>query len=55
VEVTEERLTRSAAALILTAHSAFDYDRIVRSSRLVFDTRNATRQVQGNKSHVFLL
>jgi UDP-N-acetyl-D-glucosamine dehydrogenase len=55
VDVTEDRLARSACALILTAHSAFDYERIVRSARLVFDTRNATRHVQGNKSNVFLL
>lgn len=55
VEVTDERLKRAACALILTAHSAFDYERIVRLARCVFDTRNATRQVQGKKDHVVLL
>jgi UDP-N-acetyl-D-glucosamine dehydrogenase len=54
-EVTDERLKRAACALILTAHSAFDYERIVRQAPCVFDTRNATRQVQGKKDHVVLL
>jgi UDP-N-acetyl-D-glucosamine dehydrogenase len=55
VETTDERLKRAACALILTAHSAFDYERIVRLAPCVFDTRNATRQVQGKKDHVVLL
>jgi UDP-N-acetyl-D-glucosamine dehydrogenase len=55
VELTEERLRQSACTLILTAHSAFDYEKIVRHSPLVFDTRNATRNVKGDKSNVVLL
>lgn len=55
VELTEERLKQSACTLILTAHSAFDYEKIVRHSPLVFDTRNGTRHVKGDKSHVTLL
>ena len=55
VEVTDDLLKRSACALILTAHSAFDYERIVKHARLVFDTRNGTRNVKANKDNVFLL
>jgi UDP-N-acetyl-D-glucosamine dehydrogenase len=55
VPVTEERLRGCACALILTAHAAFDYQTIVRLAPLVFDTRNATRHVEGKKANVVLL
>ena len=55
VEATAERLAQCDCALILTGHSAFDYDRIVRHAPVVFDTRNATRPVQGKKNNVVLL
>lgn len=55
VEVTTERLAQCDCAVILTAHSAFDYERIVRHAPVVFDTRNGTRRVQGKKDHVVLL
>jgi UDP-N-acetyl-D-glucosamine dehydrogenase len=54
-EVTAERLAQCDCALILTAHSAFDYEQIVRHAPVVFDTRNGTRRVQGKKDHVVLL
>lgn len=55
IAVTPERLVQSDCALILTAHSAFDYEQIVRHAPLVFDTRNGTRHVQGTKENVVLL
>jgi UDP-N-acetyl-D-glucosamine dehydrogenase len=55
VEATADRLVQSDCALILTAHSAFDYEQIVRHAPVVFDTRNGTRRVQGKKDHVVLL
>jgi UDP-N-acetyl-D-glucosamine dehydrogenase len=55
VEVTAARLKESACALILTAHSAFDYEQIVRHAPLVFDTRNGTRHVKEKKDTVILL
>ncbi|MSR24330.1 MAG: nucleotide sugar dehydrogenase [Nitrospiraceae bacterium] len=55
VEVTAARLKESACALILTAHSAFDYEQIVRHAQLVFDTRNGTRHVKEKKDTVILL
>jgi dTDP-4-amino-4,6-dideoxygalactose transaminase len=42
------------AALILTDHDAFDYDRIVRLSPAVIDTRNATRNVAAHRDKIIL-
>jgi len=53
--VTKDLLERSACALILTAHSAFDYQMIVDNAPMVFDTRNGTRQVQQHREKIVLL
>jgi UDP-N-acetyl-D-glucosamine dehydrogenase len=53
--LTEETLTRSDCAVILTAHSAFDYEFIARHARVVFDTRNGTKQVKMNRDKIVLL
>jgi UDP-N-acetyl-D-glucosamine dehydrogenase len=45
VELTADELGRADAVLIATDHSCYDYGFIVDSSRLVIDTRNATRRV----------
>jgi len=45
VALTAETLAAQDCVLVATDHSAYDYDFIVRHSRLVVDTRNATRQV----------
>lgn len=55
VPVTEERLRGCDGVLILTAHSAFDYETVVRLAPLVFDTRNATRRVGTGRANVVLL
>jgi len=55
VPLTAQRVAQSDCALILTAHSAFDYESIVRHAPLVFDTRNGTRHVKGSKANVVLL
>lgn len=55
VEVTDDLLKRCACALVLTAHSAFDFEQIVRHARFVFDTRNGTRNVKDSKGKVVLL
>jgi UDP-N-acetyl-D-glucosamine dehydrogenase len=36
------------AVVIVTDHSDYDYEKIVKESRLVIDTRNATRGLQGD-------
>ncbi len=42
--VALDNLDHYDCVLILTDHTEFDYERIVRESRLVLDSRNATRQ-----------
>jgi UDP-N-acetyl-D-glucosamine dehydrogenase len=41
-----EALERYDCVVIVTDHKAIDYRRVVMESKLVFDTRNATRQVR---------
>ncbi|MGH9327190.1 MAG: nucleotide sugar dehydrogenase [Terriglobia bacterium] len=45
VDLTADILGHYAAVIIATDHSSYDYPFIVRHSRLVLDTRNATRDV----------
>ena len=44
-----EKLGQYDCVLIVTDHSDYDYERIVRDSILVVDTRNATRGIQSGK------
>ena len=53
--LTKDLLEQSACVLILTAHSAFDCQMIVDHAPMVFDTRNATRQVQQHREKIVLL
>lgn len=55
VHVTTEQLAQCDCVLILTAHSAFDYEMVVQHAPAVFDTRNGTRHVQQSKENVVLL
>ncbi|MCC7188753.1 MAG: nucleotide sugar dehydrogenase [Anaerolineales bacterium] len=41
--------------VIVTNHKAYDYEAIVQSAKLVFDTRNATRKVAGTSNKVVRL
>ncbi|OQB36886.1 MAG: UDP-N-acetyl-D-glucosamine 6-dehydrogenase [Candidatus Latescibacteria bacterium ADurb.Bin168] len=53
VEFTDEALREADCVLILTDHTAFDFDRVAEKSRLIVDTRNAiTRR---DLSHVYHL
>ncbi|MDA9778871.1 nucleotide sugar dehydrogenase [Rubripirellula sp.] len=51
-ELTEEFLQSQDAVLIATDHSDFDYEKIVKHSQLVIDTRNATANTRGDRSNV---
>jgi len=51
-ELSPALLAECDCALILTAHSAFDYNMIVQHAPAVFDTRNATRHTTTEKYHV---
>ena len=52
VEITPATLAGYDAVVISTDHSSYDYDEIVRSSRLVIDTRNATRLVKDHREKI---
>lgn len=46
--LTEQRLKESDAVVIVTAHSAYDFDWITRNAALVIDTRNAVKKSRKN-------
>jgi UDP-N-acetyl-D-glucosamine dehydrogenase len=50
--LTPEYLAAQDAVLIATDHSAYEYDFIVEHSRLVVDTRNATKKVAKNREKI---
>jgi UDP-N-acetyl-D-glucosamine dehydrogenase len=52
VELTEDRLRPMDAVMILTDHSAYDYEWIVQQAPLVIDTRNATRDVKEGREKI---
>ncbi|MFQ5667703.1 MAG: nucleotide sugar dehydrogenase [Candidatus Binatia bacterium] len=52
VPLTEAELAQADAVVIVTDHSVFDYDFIVRASRLVVDARNATRGVTAHREKI---
>jgi UDP-N-acetyl-D-glucosamine dehydrogenase len=52
VELSPERLASYDCVLIATDHSSYDYEAIVRDSKLVVDTRNATRHVKQHREKV---
>jgi UDP-N-acetyl-D-glucosamine dehydrogenase len=52
VELSPERLASYDCVLIATDHTSYDYDAIVRNSKLVVDTRNATRHVKQHRENV---
>jgi UDP-N-acetyl-D-glucosamine dehydrogenase len=52
VELSPERLASYDCVLIATDHTSYDYEAIVRNSKLVVDTRNATRHVKQHRDKV---
>jgi UDP-N-acetyl-D-glucosamine dehydrogenase len=53
--LSDDLLERADCTLIITDHSAFDYQAIVAHSRVVVDTRNATREVREGREKIILL
>jgi UDP-N-acetyl-D-glucosamine dehydrogenase len=51
-ELTPEYLAAQDCVLISTDHSAYDYDFIVRHSKLVVDTRNASKHVREGREKI---
>jgi UDP-N-acetyl-D-glucosamine dehydrogenase len=54
VEPTAEALASYDAVVIVTDHSSYDYAGVVRNSRLVVDTRNATKAVKEQREKIVL-
>jgi UDP-N-acetyl-D-glucosamine dehydrogenase len=52
VPISKESLAQYDAAIIATDHSSYDYHAIVDGSKLVVDTRNATRRVTRNRDRI---
>ncbi|HBV86850.1 nucleotide sugar dehydrogenase [Desulfosporosinus sp.] len=52
VPLTDEVLETADAVLILTDHTAVDYERVVEKAKLVVDTRNATKDVLRNREKI---
>ena len=55
VPLTDERLQEADCAVIVTDHSTLDLDQIVSNSSLVFDTRNATADLDVDGENVVRL
>jgi len=53
--LTPQTLAEVDCCVIITDHQSFDYDWIVEHSRLVVDTRNATKAVTENRAKILLL
>lgn len=54
-KLTAESLQKYDIVVITTDHTCFDYDMIVKNSKVVIDTRNACKKVKGAKKNVVLL
>lgn len=55
VELTPGTLAGCDCAVIITDHSAFDYNMIVKNAPLIVDTRNALAAVHTGRDHIILL
>ena len=53
VPLSKDTLCKYDAVLIATDHSSYDYASIVESSKLVVDSRNATKRVMRNREKIF--
>lgn len=52
VPLTAPSLKKYDAVLIATDHTAYDYDMIVKNSKLIIDTRNATANVRSGRKKI---
>jgi len=53
VPLNNDTLAKYDAVLIATDHSSYDYAAIVESSKLVVDSRNATKRVMRSREKIF--
>jgi UDP-N-acetyl-D-glucosamine dehydrogenase len=52
IELSDAALARADLTVIVTHHSALDWERVVRGSQRVLDTRNATREVREHREKI---
>lgn len=52
VELTPEALGSYDAVILSTNHKVYDYELIARHAKLIIDTRNAFKDVTGDRSHI---
>ena len=52
VALDDELISSADGVLILTDHSAVDYERVVEKAKIVVDTRNATKGVKQNREKI---
>jgi UDP-N-acetyl-D-glucosamine dehydrogenase len=55
VPLTSRALSEADCVLVATDHSQIDWEFVARTARLVFDTRNATKNVSGQRDNIVLL
>lgn len=55
VPYSTEAIANADLVVITTDHTVFDYDEIVRSAKLIVDTRNATKDVREGREKIRLL
>ncbi len=55
VKLTAGEVKKSDLVVILTDHTDFNYEWIVKNARLIFDTRNATCNVRNDRDKIFKL
>lgn len=55
VELTKENIQDADMVIITTNHSCYDYEFIVENAKVVFDTRNATKEVKNNREKIYKL
>ncbi|RKX55739.1 MAG: UDP-N-acetyl-D-glucosamine dehydrogenase [Thermotoga sp.] len=55
VNLNEDILKTVDAVVITTMHTNVDYEKVIAYSPLVFDTKNVTGKIKGNKENVYVL
>lgn len=55
VELTKEKVREKDIVIITTAHTTVDYEMVVENAKLVFDTKNATKDIENNREKIIKL
>lgn len=55
VGLTKERIEQKDLVLIITDHTNVDYKMVIESAKIVFDTRNVTKDLKNNRQNIVKL